>query len=99
MATFSQLSMDEKVSNYGKYLLKAYPTVFNPAKPRPLAIGIHRELLKTRPSGTPYKVVQLFLWRWTNSRLYKRALSVGGHRFNLAGLQDGIVSAEQQKHD
>ena len=90
-------TLNDKVNTYQLHLVQTYPTLFDRARPKPLAIGIHQALLKTRPEGTSKTTVRRFLARWTHRKAYRQALAAGGHRFRLNGVPDGCVSAEQQE--
>jgi ProP effector len=91
-------TLNDKVNAYQLHLERAYPTLFDPARLKPLAIGIHQALLKTRPEGTSKTTVRRFLARWTHRKAYRQAVATGGHRFGLNGMPDGCVLAEQQEH-
>jgi sRNA-binding protein len=90
-------TLNDKVNAYWEHLFTTFPTLFDKDNPKPLAIHIHKDLFKTRPDGTPKRVVRLFLSRWTRRKNYRQALAVGGHRFALSGMPDGSISPEHQE--
>lgn len=79
-------------------LIAAYPSVFDRSNPRPLAIGIHKELLAASREGrlaAPTSAIRMAIDRWTGSREYLAGLVQAAPRVNLQGEPDGEVTAEQ----
>lgn len=79
-------------------LIAAYPAVFDRANPRPLAIGIHKELLAASREGrlsVPTSSIRMAIDRWTGSREYLAGLVEAAPRINLQGEADGEVTAAQ----
>lgn len=79
-------------------LIAAYPSVFDRSNPRPLAIGIHKELLAASREGrlaAPTSAIRMAIDRWTGSRDYLAGLVQAAPRVNLQGEPDGEVTAEQ----
>lgn len=79
-----------------KTLLRQLQTEFPViAEHRPLAIGIDKQLLATRPA-TDRKQLRVALGMHTHSVRYLKALQEGTQRFDLAGMAVGEVSEEQR---
>jgi len=79
-------------------LIAAYPSVFDRANTRPLAIGIHKELLAASREGhlaVPTSAIRMAIDRWTGSREYLVGLVEAAPRVNLQGEPDGEVTAAQ----
>src|SRR5690606_7473782 len=79
-------------------LMAAYPAVFDQTSPRPLAIGIHKELLAASREGrlpAPTGAIRLAIDRWTGARQYLAGLVEGAARVDLQGESAGEVTAEQ----
>jgi len=81
-------TLNDKVNAYQLHLVQTYPTLFDRARPKPLAIGIHQALLKTRPDGVSKTTVRRFLAKWTRRKHYQKVLAAGGHRFGLNGMPE-----------
>lgn len=62
---------------------------------KPLAIGIHKQLMERKPDLDKNKV-RVALHSHTASNRYLKALTEGTPRFDLDGQQTGEVTAEQQ---
>jgi sRNA-binding protein len=67
-----------------------YPHCFNHDK-KPLAIGIHKELIRLHPTVLSKQRVFRFLQRYCNG-FYKKGLVVGAIRLNLDGSKSSIVT-------
>lgn len=79
-------------------LIAAYPAVFDRSNPRPLAIGIHKELLAASREGrlaAPTSAIRMAIDRWTGSREYLAGLVQAAPRIDLQGEPAGEVTAEQ----
>jgi len=74
-------------------LISEYGAVFDPAAPKPLAIGIHRDVV--RATGATGVIVRLVLGAWTSRPAYLAALVAGAARFGLDGSVAGAVTEEQ----
>ena len=75
-----------------KQLQMEFPVI---AEYRPLAIGIDKQLLATRPA-TDRKQLRVALGMHTHSVRYLKAMQEGTQRFDLQGAAAGEVSAEQR---
>ncbi|WP_268810974.1 ProQ/FINO family protein [Caballeronia choica] len=78
-------------------LQAAYPTLFDPANPVPLALGITKQLSAARQAGTLVLAATpmgLALSGWVNSDRYIAALAAGGFRTGLDGQPTEPVSPE-----
>lgn len=96
-AETAEPTLNDRVRDYQIHLVSTYPSLFDPANPKPLAIGIREVLFKTRPGGKSKRVVRRFLARWTRRKHYQKALAAGGHRFGLNGMPDGSTTPEQRE--
>jgi ProP effector len=67
------------------------PDVFDIERPKPLAIGIDRELIAF---GMEQEAIGDALRWWTKRPGYFRALAAGGPRYALDGSEAGVVSDE-----
>jgi ProP effector len=68
--------------------------VFREAKP--LAIGIHKALMKLMPELDAAKV-RTAMRRHTGSTRYLKAVATGDDRYGLEGQVDGKITAEQKQ--
>lgn len=80
------------------YLQENYPKTF-PQKPDPkvpLAIGIHKELIKKRAEiSVTKKIICKAIRLWVSGKRYKECLVVGANRYDLAGNPVGKVAEKQ----
>jgi len=75
---------------------KAFPQ--DPAAIRPLAIGIHQEVIQRLPEYPPGQIRKaIILWRQPRKGAYLRALASGGPRYNLDGNPKEEVSPEHRE--
>ncbi len=68
-----------------------YPACFDRSQPRPLKLGIHKDLIA---AGHPLKDVRRMLWRYCSRRAYLKAMLAGAPRIDLEGQPAGAVSEE-----
>lgn len=73
-------------------LLERFPACFNFERPRPLKIGIHKDLAAL---GYPIKAVRIALSRYCTRPSYRRALVVDAVRVDLDGQDAGRVTAKE----
>lgn len=73
-------------------LLTRFPACFNFEHPRPLKIGIHRDLVAF---GHPIKAVRTVLSRYCTRPAYRRAMVEGAVRVGLDGADAGRVTKEE----
>ena len=85
-----------------QYLATTYPKCFvkRPNKPKPLAIGIHKqlqqlELVKPDSVLNSEKLIKLFLNIYTKSWQYQKSLALKANRYNLDGTIAGQVEQNQ----
>ena len=76
-----------------KWLVTEYPHLFK--IPKPLALGIHKDILKAKPESVSNKSLRRVLSRWCRKKPYRAALAKGGKRHGLTKT-DGIVTPAQQ---
>ncbi|MCF7992242.1 MAG: ProQ/FinO family protein [Thiohalocapsa sp.] len=79
------------------WLRGEYPVLF--AEPKPLAIGVGRELARLRPEGVSHTGIRRALRAWTRRTGYLRALAAdGSRRIGLDGADAGPVSDGDRQH-
>ena len=78
------------------WFMRAYPLLFNPLHPVPLALRIRTELRKARPAHVSDSGIRRALAAWCNSPAYLDALTTCRNRHGLAG-PDGKVTDEQSE--
>ena len=69
-----------------------YPACFDWEQPKPLKIGIHRDLVA---AGRERAAVQRALARYCHRPLYRRALRAGAARIDLHGQPAGVVTEQE----
>lgn len=72
-------------------LTTRYPHLFSLAAPKPMAIGIHKQLREACPDVSS-RVIQTFLWNWTKRWKYIDCLKDGAIRLNLDGSESERVT-------
>lgn len=72
-----------------------WPTIFNRDEPKPLAVGIHTQLIAALPAA-PKTAIRAFLRFWTDRRAYHIAVASGGLRVNLDGSPAGKPDRKSQ---
>ena len=80
---------------YKQYLIEHYPTLFG-EEPKPLKIGIHKDLNQTRGPHSK-KTMHFFMSGHTQSKAYLQALIKGGPRYDLNDQPAGTVTELQQQ--
>jgi len=70
----------------------AFPAL--PARPRPLAVGIHNAIIAAH--GCKPRLVEVAMKEWTKQHFYQVALAAGGPRIDLDGIEAGQVEPDQQ---
>ncbi|MCZ6910122.1 MAG: ProQ/FinO family protein [Rickettsia endosymbiont of Ixodes persulcatus] len=77
-----------------KLLQSKYPLCFSiPAKP--LAIGIHKEIIDAEKEHFSNQQIRRFFKRYCSDRGYKKLLIEGKQRFNLNGTPASLVTKEE----
>ena len=76
---------------------KAYPAIFNRAKPVPLAVNIHRRLWKMAPDRVK-RGIKPGLHFWCHRKAYQKAVAKGGPRYDLSGGSSTSVSPAEMAH-
>lgn len=71
-------------------LAQHYPRLFDPANPKPLAIGTHAAM--RTDCGLSGAKIRRGLREWTRHVSYLSALAEGGHRFDINGNVAGEIS-------
>jgi sRNA-binding protein len=72
------------------------PTLFDPARPVPLAVGIRPALLKAVPELSEYEIGSA-MCRWVNRIEYLKALVAGAERYDLDGVQGVVTPSHAQR--
>lgn len=75
--------------------LRRWPAIFDPDLPRPLKIGIHKDLQAAGISG---RRVRKFLKTWVHLPAYRRALFDSLYRYDLDGWRY-LRTAEDLRRD
>jgi sRNA-binding protein len=78
------------------WFMQAYPLLFNPLHPVPLALRIRTQLRKARPAHVSDSGVRRALAAWCSSPAYLDALTHARNRHGLTG-PDGKVTDEQRE--
>jgi hypothetical protein len=73
-------------------LIETYPACFDGENPRPLKLGIHRDLMA---AGFEKAAVKRTLARYCNRPRYRKALCAGAIRIDLQGQPAGVVTAAE----
>lgn len=73
-------------------LAETYPACFDGENPRPLKLGIHRDLMA---AGFEKAAVKRTLARYCNRPRYRKALCAGAIRIDLQGQPAGVVTAAE----
>lgn len=77
-----------------EWLAKTFPKCFAPGEPRPLKVGIHKDVLRVRSQteGAPsYHAVRFAIALYVREHRYQKALTVGATRIGLEGEPAGVV--------
>jgi len=70
--------------------------LFDPDQPRPLKIGIHKDIRAA--GGFSGKELSRAMKVWTKRSAYLLQIELGHHRFDLDGLPCGSITTAQQSH-
>ncbi len=73
-------------------LIETYPACFDGENPRPLKLGIHRDLMA---ADFEKAAVKRALARYCNRPRYRKALRAGAIRIDLQGQPAGVVTAAE----
>lgn len=80
-----------------KALHEAYPTIFDYNEPKPLAIGIHKDIWQVFPQYS-HKIIRLFLTTWVKDPRYLAAILKHPHRFNLEGMPIALIADVEKEY-
>lgn len=75
-------------------LAQHYPALFDPASPKPLALGVHKAM--SADSGLSRTRIRRGLRVWTNTPEYLQALAKGGPRHGIDRQHSGDVTEWEQ---
>lgn len=95
----------KRYSNAGRWIKATWPEVFDYDDPKPLAVGIDKQIYKAMEEATEAgeeldfsrKNMRKVLMEWTNRWKYKNALETYSHRYNLDGTESGPVFEERDE--
>ncbi len=78
-------------------LAEVYPACFDWERPRPLKLGIHKDLLAAGFGGAGVKPAEIkrALGRYCHRPRYRKTLRAGANRVDLDGRPAGAVTAEE----
>ena len=80
------------------WLTSQYPEIFNPHKPKPLAIGTMKQLILAKPAHITGKSLRQVIQKWTQRREYIQAISTGGFRYRLDGIPAGAIADQHRAY-
>ncbi|WGM04073.1 ProQ/FINO family protein [Arsenophonus nasoniae] len=81
-------------------LVTLFPKVFNFESPKPLKVGIGkdiRKMISEKGLDIPNSQISTGLMAYTQTEAYQKSLVEFGSRFNLDGLVDGEVTDKQRE--
>jgi len=70
--------------------------MFDPKKPTPLAVGVHREIRSQLPEASN-KAVDRFLRWWTGRYEYLKSITESGFRYSIEQQLSGPVEEKHAK--
>lgn len=92
---FSELNkivMYEKVAGF---FFSNFPEVFDHSNPKPLAIGIRKDLYNA--CNLPNVHIKRFMYYWTNTEKYLWSLIKSSSRYDLNLNKKGVITDEQKE--
>src|SRR3990167_5679334 len=95
--TQKSLSQKKSLKEAVKWLALKYPKCFNLENPKPLKIGIEKDIIKEGLWPHPYKVLQKALAFYVYSPLYQNALLQETKRYSLEGTHLGEVTSQHKE--
>lgn len=87
----------EKLQLAESILRKKYPKAFVDGFTQPLAIGVHRVLIRDNPEIKRF-IIQEFIRRYTRTDIYLMMLGVCPYRINLDGSHARKVNQKARQH-
>lgn len=81
-------------------LMSAFPDIFNPIRPKPLALGMTLQLSNARRSGKlniSCAQQKMAMKYWVNRPIYRRAVAGTPFRYNLDGSVFGLISDDHRQ--
>ena len=91
----------QKAESGIRVLRETFPVLFNPMRPKPLALGISLQLANARRAGLlniSLLVQRAAMNAWLKTPNYQRALAITPCRYNLDGSVFGAVSDDHRQH-
>jgi hypothetical protein len=64
----------------------------------PMAVGIHKEILASRPGCVPHKLIRLLIARRVNHKNYLAKTVPGAERYNWQGEPAGTVTEAEAEY-
>ena len=74
----------------------AFPDVFHPDSPKPLTVGVHKQLKEAMPDAS-MSLVRDYLRRWTRRPNYFRAVANNEYRYNIDGSQSEVLDPDHRQ--
>ena len=93
----SKAMKDQTKKEYEKIFLRfaeIYPKLFSKEEPKPLKVGIHNDIISDNQLDLSATKIRQFLKRYCSKWEYRNILVLETARYNLHGLEDGIVTQE-----
>lgn len=90
------MTLDKPTFHAALRLIKDYPEAFSLNEPKPLKIGIHKDILARDVTLSGVRVRKIMAW-YTNRPAYRSQLKANAPRYALDGSVDGEVTEEQAK--
>ena len=75
-----------------RWLVQTSPLAFDPANPKPLKIGIHRDIGLMRPDWLSRTQMRLAFGWWVRTDKYRQARAAGAERIGIDGMASGVVT-------
>lgn len=75
---------------------EAFPEIFDPRDPKPLAVGVHRQL-KDALSDISMTQIRAFLRQWTRRPAYLKAIVEGEQRLDLNAQTTEQIDPDHQR--
>ena len=78
-----------------RYFIKVFPKLFSVKDPKPLALGVHKDIFeRVEKEGITKKEISKALGRYITRKAYFQCVIEGGDRYDLDGNKTGKVGEE-----
>ena len=95
------IAMHPKHTPALRWLRQRWPDLFDPDRPRPLAVGIHHALLEAlaaeQPPPCSRTALRRALYAWCRRPAYLVAVAAGGARHGLDGRPAETITPDQRQ--